>query len=522
MVTRRFPRGAVASPHHLASAVGQHTLADGGNAVDAAVATGLALAVLTPYHCGLGGDVLAQVWDGRATGVLSAGAAPTGATPAAIRGAVATSGAPAPHRGADGMPQRGPLTVTVPGAVAGWFHLLERWGSRSFGTLAGPASRLARDGFPVSSHGATLARNGLAAHGDDSPLARAFADLCTAGRRVRQPELAATLDRLAEAGPHAYYRGELAERIVGTLARGGATMTTDDLAAHTVEEAAPLATSFRGIEVLELPPPTQGVTALTALGVLEALGTPPRERAAALHLEVEAVRAAMADRAEHLGDPVGMRAEAGDLLAPRRLRRIASRIDPDRAAAWPAPRPVPGGTAYLCAVDADGMAVSLSQSNYRGFGSGVVVEGAGFALHNRGAHFTLDDGPGVIAPGRRPLHTLIPAMTLADGEPRLVFGTMGGDAQPQIHLQLLSRLLGQGADLQEALDAPRFVVDAADGSVSLEGHAARALVEGLRSRGHHVRGLEATAAGHAHALALGPTGIAGATDRRTEGAVVGS
>lgn len=514
-------RAALVSPHHLASEAGRRVLADGGNAVDAAVATGLALAVVTPYHCGLGGDLVAQVWDGRPTGVLSAGAAPARATPAAIRRALDEGhGAGASEPGTDGMPSRGALAVTVPGAVAGWFHLLRRWGTRSFGEVVAPALGLASDGVDVSAHGAGLARSRLAAFGEDTDLVAAFGAMRTPGR-FRQPELAATLERLAEHGADAYYRGPLAERIVASVVAGGSTMTTDDLAAHTVEEVEPLTGRFRGLEVLELPPPTQGVTALTALGVLEALGPRPRDPAAAVHLEVEAVRAAMADR-EHLADPAAMAVDATAMLADARLRAMAERIDPERAAAWPPARPAPGGTAYLCAADADGLAVSLSQSNFRGFGSGVVVTGTGFALHNRGAHFTLDAGPDVIGPAKRPLHTLIPAMALERGAPRLLLGTMGGDAQPQIHLQLLGRLLDEGLDPEAALAAPRFVVDVADGGVALEERTPAGVAGALSARGHRVRDLaDPAAGGHAHVLVLGPDGVTGASDPRTEGRAVG-
>jgi gamma-glutamyltranspeptidase / glutathione hydrolase len=520
VVTAPGARAMVVSPHHLASEAGRQVLADGGNAVDAVVATGLALAVATPYHCGLGGDLVAQVWDGAPTGVLSAGAAPAGATPAAIRRAVDEGhGWPASEPGTGGMPARGALAVTVPGAVAGWFHLLRRWGTRSFGAVAAPALALAHEGVEVSEHGATLARSGLAAFADDAPLVAAFGRMC-APSQFRQPELAATLQRLAEDGPDAFYRGELAERIVAALAAGGSAMTAADLAAHTVEEVAPLRGRFRDLEVLQLPPPTQGVTALTALGLLAALGPRADDPALTVHLEVEAVRAAMADRQEYLGDTDG--SAAAELLDGERLRTLAASIDPDRAAGWPPARPIPGGTAYLCAADANGLAVSCSQSNFQGFGSGVMVDGAGFALHNRGAHFGLDDGPGRIGPGRRPRHTLIPAMALRDGQLRLLLGTMGGDAQPQIHVQLLSALLDEGLDLDAALDAPRFVVDVSDGSVSLEERTPADVVEGLRARGHRVRSLpdRTAATGHAHLLVLGPDGVAAATDPRTEGAAV--
>jgi gamma-glutamyltranspeptidase / glutathione hydrolase len=522
---RWFPNGCVASPHHLASAAGQAVLADGGNAVDAAVAANLVLAVVTPYHCGVGGDLLAIVWDGRATGVLSVGAAPAGATPQAIRAAIA-AGHGDPSRclpGTDGMPTFGALPVTVPGAVAGWAHLLERWGSRSFGSAAAAASALARDGFPVSPHGAEHVDRARPHLADQPGWAEHYGRM-RAGDRFLQPDLAATLEAIATDGPAALYRGPIGERIVATLRAHGSTMTAADLAAHTVEEVTPLSGRYRDVEVLELPPPTQGLTALTALGALDAFGPLPADPALALHLQVEVVRAALADRQDHLADPRAMRTRPDALLAPARLRAIAAAIDPDAAGDWPLVRPAPGGTAYLCAADRDGLLVSLIQSNFVGFGSGVVVPGTGIGLHDRGAHFGLDpDDPSCIAPGRRPMHTLIPALALRDGTPWLVFGTMGGDGQPQTHVQLLGHLVDRGADVQAAIDAPRFVVDVADGSVAIEARAAAADVDGLRARGHVVRDLAPYdhLAGHAHAIEVAHSGYTGGSDPRCEGGVVG-
>jgi gamma-glutamyltranspeptidase / glutathione hydrolase len=523
--TRWFPDGCVASPHHLASAAGQAVLAAGGNAVDAAVAANLVLAVVTPYHCGVGGDLLAIVWDGRPTGVLSTGAAPAGATPEAIRTAIeAGHGDPAVSLpGTAGMPTFGALPVTVPGAVAGWAHLLERWGSRSFGAVATAAARLARDGFPVSAHGAEHVDRARPRLSPQPGWSDHYGRM-RAGSRFVQPELAATLEAIAADGPDVVYRGAIGERIVATLRAHGSTMTPDDLAAHTVEEAAPLAGRYRDVEVLELPPPTQGVTALAALGILEALGSLPDDPNLATHLQVEAVRAAMADRQDHLADPRAMTTTPDALLAPGRLAAIADRLDPDRAGPWPPARPAPGGTAYLTAADRDGLLVSLIQSNFVGFGSGVVVPGTGIGLHDRGAHFSLDpDDPACIAPGRRPMHTLIPAMALRDGAPWLVFGTMGGDGQPQTHVQLLGHLVDRDGEVQAAIDAPRWVVDVADGGVAIESRAPAGLVRALTTRGHEVRMLAPYDhhAGHAHAVVVTPAGYAAGSDPRCEGAVVG-
>jgi len=523
--TRRFPHGCVASPHHLASSAGQAVLADGGNAVDAAVAANLVLSVVTPYYCGVGGDLLAIVWDGRANGVTSIGRAPAGASADAVRAAI-TAGhgdASVAHPGTAGMPMFGALPVTVPGAVAGWFSLLERWGTRSFGDLVQPARRLAVDGFEVEPDVGVKVAAAARRFGED-PVWMAHYGRMRAGQRFAQPDLAATLDALAADGPDALYRGRLAERIAGTLQARGSTMSVADLARHEVEQADPLRGRFRDVEVLELPPPTQGVTALTALGVLDAVGPLPEDRGLALHLQVEAVRAAMADRQDHLADPDAMRTSSTALLARERLSAMAAAIDPVRAGVWPPARPAPGGTAYLCAADDDGMLISLIQSNFVGFGSGVVVPGTGIGLHDRGAHFSLDpDDPAVIAPGKRPMHTLIPALALREQEPWLVFGTMGGDGQPQIHQQLLSALLDSELELHQALEAPRFIVDVADGSVALESRFPAAVVAGLTDRGHEVSHLDAydDRAGHAHAIAVTRHGYAAASDPRCDGAAVG-
>ncbi|MCC5948254.1 MAG: gamma-glutamyltransferase [Nitriliruptoraceae bacterium] len=526
MDTARYaPNAAIATPHHLASSAGLGVLITGGNAVDAAVAANLVLAVVTPYHCGVGGDLLAMVDDGAVHGLTSTGRAPAAATPDAIRAAIADGhGDPAvSFPGTDGMPMFGALPVTVPGAVAGWFDLLERFGTRSFGSLAQPAIALARDGFEVSPHAAAHVDRARARFERHEPWAATYGRM-RAGRRFVQADLAATLAALAEDGPDAFYRGSLGARIVETLQQGGSTMTPQDLAEHAVEDVGTITHTFRDVEVLELPPPTQGVTALSALGVLDALGDAASDPGLALHRQIEAVRAAMADRGEFLGDPDLMRVRVDELLASDRLAAIAARIDDAAAGPWPPTRPAPGGTAYLCATDADGRQVSLIQSNFVGFGSGVVVPGTGIGLHDRGAHFRLDgDHASTIGPRRRPVHTLIPALARRDGEPWLVFGTMGGDAQPQIHLQVLARLLDEGCELQQALTAPRFVVDVADGSVALEDRFPAGDIAALVDRGHRVRSIGAFDhhAGHAHAIARTAAGYAVATDPRAEGAALG-
>lgn len=516
-----FPHGAVASPHHLASAVGQRILADGGNAVDAVVATGLALAVVSPYFCGLGGDLLAIVWDGQAHGLFSIGRAPAAATPDAIRAALGDT-TPDSQPNTAGMPKRGPLAVTVPGAVDGWLHLLASHGTMSLGTVAAPAIALAEHGFVVSAMASATVESARAVLSEQPGWSDHYGRM-RAGERFLQPALAGTLRAIATNGRDALYRGRVAEEIVEVLNAHGSTMTLADLAAHEVEWVTPLSGRYRDLEVLELPPPTQGVTALTALALVDALGPLPADPVDAMHRQIEAVRAAMADREEHVGDPATMRTSAAALLEPQRIAALAGRIDPAAAAPWPPARPSPGGTAYLCASDRDGLVVSLIQSNFMGFGSGVVVPRSGFGLHNRGAHFSLDPAAAnAIGPNRRPLHTLIPGLALMDGRPRYVFGTMGGDGQAQIHLQVLSQLVDRGADVGTAVSAPRFIVDVASGDVALDPDIDESLADGLRARGHIVTRLKAARdAGHAHAIEITDAGSTAASDPRCEGAALG-
>ena len=522
-----FQRGAIATPNHYATAAGQEVLAAGGNAVDAIVAAGLTLAVITPYHCGLGGDVLGMVWDGIAHGMLSVGAAPAGAIPEQVRAALeaqrAAGGPEEPSLpGTGGMPDRGALSVTVPGAVAGWLALLERFGTWSPARVAERAIAYAEDGFIVSVFAEDAVTGGRARLGDQPGWEETFGGM-RAGERFVQPALARTLRAIVESGPDTFYRGALAQAIADTLARHGSAMTTADLAAHEVEWVTPISGRYRGVEVLELPPPTQGVSVLSALAMLDALGPLPEDAPLAHHLQVESVRAAMSDRQAYVGDPRTMRTTPEELLAPERIGAMAGSVDPDRAGTWPTMNPAPGGTAYLCAADADGLLVSLIQSNFKGFGSGVVVTEGGFGLHNRGSHLSLDvNDANVIGAGHKPLHTLIPALVLENGAPRYVMGTMGGDAQAQVHVQLLGHLIDRGVDVATALAAPRFLVDVGDGSVALEEWTAAQVREGLEGRGHAVtRLLDSRQAGHAHLIELSPDGYHVASDPRCDGAAAG-
>jgi gamma-glutamyltranspeptidase/glutathione hydrolase len=504
----------VASPHHLASSAGLAVLASGGNALDAAIATNLTLGVVTPYLCGFGGDLFAMIWkDGKLFAYNGSGRAPAGATVDAVRAAVQ----------AERMPALGPHTVTVPGAVEAWFVLLQQFGTRAFADLAQPALRYAEDGFVPSALALASLQRSADRYAWSSEWQAVYGG-AQPGRRLRQPDLARTIELLGKEGPDAYYRGRIARAIVEHLRLQGALIAQDDLADHHGEFVEPLRTIYRGVEILELPPNTQGVTALEAVNIVSAFDHLPLNDPERQHLLIEAMKLALADRDAHVTDPDHMRIRPERLLSQEWAAERARLIDLRRAGHPTPGTAVEGGTAYLCAADAEGMCVSLIQSNWTGFGSGVTVPGWGINLQNRGALFSLDPKhANVIAPRKRTLHTLIPGMAFRQGRPWLAFGTMGGNGQAQTHLQLLVRVVDDGMDLQEAIDAPRWLVSPADWSVSAEPRFAETVIDGLRERGHAVETLEPydSLMGHAHAIAVSEAGYEGATDPRTEGAVLG-
>jgi gamma-glutamyltranspeptidase/glutathione hydrolase len=511
---KRFPTACVASPHYLASAAGLAVLASGGNALDAAIATNLTLGVVTPYLCGYGGDLFAIVWkDGSAFAYNGSGRAPAEAGLDAVRRAVQR----------DRIPDSGPHSVTVPGAVEAWFALLERFGTLWFGDLVRPARRYAHEGFVLTGKAAeslARARERFA----DSPEWMAVYGQARAGALLHQPGLARTIDMLSTDGPDAIYRGQIGQAIVDHVRSLGGLLSEDDLAEHHGDWMNPISADYRGIEVLELPPNTQGISVLEALRIVEANGDLPREGPDRHHLLIEATKLALADRDAYVTDANEMRLPVEDLIGDDWISERLRGIDLGRATE-PAPgRAAVGGTAYMCAADGDGMCVSLIQSNYMGFGSGLTVLDWGINLQNRGAYFSLDPGhANVIAPRKRTLHTLIPAMALRDGRPWLAFGTMGGDGQAQTHLQLLTRIIDDGEDVQRAIDAPRWVVTPEGWTVLAESRFDPSLISELERRGHRISraGEFDPVMGHAHAIMIEPSGYAGASDPRAEGAVLG-
>lgn len=523
----RGTRGMVSAPHPLASLAGIDVLRRGGNAVDAAIAANAVLSVVYPASCGLGGDAFWLVYDPRCGDV--AGYNGTGRTPAAA--------SLERLRGANGpqLPQRGALTVTVPGAVRSWEDVGRAHGTRGLDELLEPAETYAREGYAVTDVVAAYFANNVDLLEADREAERIFlrSGVPRAGDVLRNPDLAQTLATIRARGADGFYTGWIAERIVRTLNAQGNRMTAADLATHRTEQTNPLRLAWHGRELLAHPPNSQGATMLMTMGMLDG------DRAAAEadwhHLAIEAMKDAIGERNANFADPAFHASGIEATLEPSALAARRAAIDPRRASQTVRARDA-GDTIYLCAVDADGGAVSLIESLYMNFGSGVVAEETGVLLHNRGAYFSLQpDHPNVYAGGKRPLHTLSPAMVLRDGLPELVFGTMGGDGQPQIQVQLLHYLYDRGMNVQQALDMPRWVAGrhAIPGRPDIDGRDAvifespldPALVAALRERGHimHDLGPYRNEMGHAHAIAIDRARgtLAGAGDPRADSLALG-
>jgi len=538
----RGTNGAVVAPHHLASTAGLRVLADGGSAVDAAIASNAVLAVVKPSSCGIGGDAFWLIWDaaaGRQHALNGSGRAAAAADAASLRAS-----------GLAAMPKRGPLSITVPGAVRSWGDAHERFGRLPRTRILEPAIALARDGFAAWDgfiHGvertAPLVREVL---GPDAGFFAVFRPRDRAwrpGERVRLPALAATLQTLADEGFDAFYDGDLAARQAAALAAAGSPITEVDLRSHTSTWGDPIERSYRGVRVTTHPPNSSGMVALEILAILERFEPPAADAfgpdgvsdARWIHLGLEAAKLAMADRDAFLTDPDFREVPIETLLDATYAADLAARID-ERHATPPRPttNPPGGGTIYLATVDRDGNAVSLIESNYMGFGSGVVDPATGIHYQNRGSYFSLDPAhPNVLEPHKRTLHTLLPGMLFRDGVPGpwVVAGSMGGDAQPQVHAQLVSAMVDGGLDVRTAVAAPRWYIEPADHfvppiDVHLEPRHASGVAEALAELGHRLVPTAAFDAnlGHEHAIELidgGPStadgSLSAATDPRSEG-----
>ncbi len=477
--------GVVATSQPLAAQAGLGVLADGGTAIDAAIATAAALTVVEPCSNGLGSDAFALVWhDDKLHGLNGSGRWPAANDAAELR--------------ADGhrsMPHRGWAPVTVPGAVDSWAVLHERFGRLPIERLLAPAIRYAAEGFPISPVVARqwdpsfdfFPNQGLAELAGWSTVFAPDGRAPRAGERWASPGHARGLRCLAENGLRDFYEGEVAAAIAGYAAETGGRMTIADLAAHRAEWVEPIGVRYGRHEVWEIPPNGQGIAALMALGIAANTGASalPQIDAESWHYQIEAMKLAFADSDGYVADQQHAEVPVAGMIDEEYLKARSGLIG-EQAGPAPMGEPVRGGTVYLCTADRDGMMVSFIQSNYMGFGSGVVVPSHGISMQNRGAGFNLEpDHPNVAAPGKRPRHTIIPGFLTRGGQPVGPFGVMGGEMQPQGHLQVITGMVDHGLNPQSALDAPRWQVER-DGVVRVEAQTPAEVIEGLRARGHEV------------------------------------
>jgi gamma-glutamyltranspeptidase/glutathione hydrolase len=503
----------VATSQPLAAQAGLRMIADGGNAVDAILATAITLTLVEPVSNGIGSDAFAIVWDGsQLHGLNASGRSPAAWTPEYFDGGA--------------VPGVGWNSVTVPGAVSAWVALHAEFGRLPFPRLFEPAIAYGRNGFLVSP---TVAAQ-WAAQAPFLASQPGFAEAFLRngrppkpGERFTFPEHAATLETVAATNGEAFYRGEIAEAMEAHARANGAAMRVSDLADHRADWVDTIAGDYRGYTVHEIPPNGQGIVALIALGILqnfdmEAL---PVDSAESVHLQIEAVKLAFADALAYVADTDSMRMRVDQLLDEDYLTQRAKLIDVRRALPAAAGTP-PGGTVYLTAADADGMMVSMIQSNYMGFGSGVVVPGTGISLQNRGAGFVLTPGhPNQVGPQKRPYHTIIPGFVSKDGAPVMSFGVMGGTMQPQGHVQVVVRIADYGQNPQTACDGPRFRwVQGLQ--VSVEGGFPPATLGGLQERGHELIAVDDyNQFGSCQAIWRLDDGYVAASDPRRDGQAVG-
>ena len=490
VVTTTF--GIVASSQPLAARAGTQMLENGGNAVDAAIAASAAIALMEPASNGVGGDLFAIVYtaaDGKLTGLNASGWAATGMTPELLASKNITR-----------MPSRGVYAVTVPGMIAGWQAMRDRFGRLPLSTSLAPAIYYAENGFPVTEIVARLWSAGetrLAAHPNSKATYLPNGRPLREGEIFRNPDLGRVLRRIAERGSDGFYRGETADAILAILRENGGTMTAADLAEYKPEWVTPISTTYRGWTVHEMPPQGAGIAALMMLNIMERfpLGEWGFHSTRTLHAMMEARKLAYADMLRYIGDPKFGRLPVEQLLSKTHAASRAALIDPAKAACRVDPAKLDGvsdteggETIYLTVVDRDGNIVSLIQSIYSEFGSGLVPKGTGFMLHNRGALFTLTPNqPNTLAPRKRPLHTIIPAFMEKDGV-RIGFGIMGGWNQPVAHAQFVANIADHGFTIQEALEAGRFTKTNFQGcDVSVEHLIPEAVRTELTALGHQIR-----------------------------------
>ncbi|NYZ61402.1 gamma-glutamyltransferase [Luteimonas deserti] len=529
------PHAMAATSHPLATQIALDTMKAGGSAVDAAIAANAALGLMEPTGNGIGGDLFAIVWDPktkRLYGYDGSGRSPRSLTLAEFQ-----------RRGLTDIPSHGPLPVTVPGTVDGWFALHARFGTLTMAENLAPTIRYAREGHPVHEVIAYYWDRSVPRLGKWPGFTEQFTIDGRAprtGETWRNPNLADTLQAIADGGRDAFYKGDIARVIGDYFAANDGFLSYDDMAAHTGNWVEPVSTNYRGVDVWELPPSGQGIAALQILNLLEpydlksyGFGSPEH-----VHLFVEAKKLAFADRARWYADPEFHPAPVARLISKEYARERGALISMDTALREVQPGTPKqldeGDTIYLTTADADGMMVSLIQSNYRGMGSGMAPPGLGFILQDRGEQFVLrEDHPNAYAPGKRPFHTIIPGFATRDGEPWLSFGVMGGAMQPQGHAQIIINMVDFGMNLQEAGDAPRIQHDGSTdpagqatpmtdgGEVDLESGFAYGTVRALMMKGHSVRFAHGPYGGYQAIMKNPHGGWIGASESRKDGHAAG-
>ncbi len=514
----RAMNGMVSTSQPLASAAGLRILQQGGNAVDAAVAAAAVLTVVEPMMVGAGGDLFAIVWDAKKKelkGLNASGRSPKAASIEEYK-----------KRGMTKMPQNGIHTVTVPGAVDGWAKLLERYGTMKLSQVLQPAIEYAERGFPVTDVIGADWQTGLnfKNNADFAATYLPGGKPPAVGEIFVNKQLAATYRKIAAGGPDTFYRGEIAQKIVKFAQSQGGLHTMEDFAKQTSNWVDPLSTTYRGTTVYEIPPNTQGMVALEMLNILEGfdLKSMKHNSAEYLHLLVEAKKLAFLDRARHIADPAFYQTPVDKLLSKEYAAELRKRIDPNRVASDTAGGPRGGeDTTYLTVVDKDRNVVSFIQSIFSAFGSGLSAGDTGILLHNRGAGFSFDpESPNRLEGGKRPFHTIIPAMAFRDGTPWLSFGVMGGDMQTQGHVQVLLNMMEFGMDVQQAGEQPRF--RHLESGLALESGVGPEVRKALEAKGHRLTIAPGTFGGY-QAIMIDPkTGaLSAGSDPRKDGAAMG-
>lgn len=536
--------GIAATSHPLASQVAIDILKKGGSAVDAAIAANAALGLMEPTGCGIGGDLFAIVWDPETRklhGLNASGRSPKGLSLADMRQRVR-------EMGLEHIPMRGSYSVSVPGAVDGWFELHDQFGNLEMDEILAPAIAYARNGFPVTQMIASYWKSGTDAFAQAQDVIEELDNFRQTqlidgkppveGQIFKNPDLAATYEKIAAGGRDAFYSGELADVMDAYMRRIGGPLRKADFEAHTSEWTDPVSVNYRGYDVYELPPPGQGIAALQMLNILEGFDVAAMGHNSAdyLHVQTEAKKLAFEDRARFYADTDFYDVPLDGLLSKEYAAKRRAMIKMDQALReieHGDPKLLDGDTIYLTVADKDGMMVSLIQSNFLGLGSGLVPDGLGFMFQDRGALFTLEDGhPNVYAPGKRPFHTIIPAFVMKDGEPFMSFGVMGGPMQPQGHAQVLMNMIDFGMNIQEAGDAARYQhlgssqptgQKMTDGGVlTLESGVHGDVQRELVRRGHTVQPGACCFGGYQAILWDAKNGVYhGATEMRKDGMVAG-